>query len=159
MNNCKKCDKSTTNPKFCSRSCANAYNNKHLPKRQLEGNCSVCQTLISRRHKYCKLCRIEKFSAKDISLLDAKYPHHTSARYAKVRDRARRKVINLGWLSCNQCGYDKHIEACHIKPISSYSGETMISEINREENLIALCPNCHWEFDHGLLKLKTKQPN
>jgi predicted HNH restriction endonuclease len=24
----------------------------------------------------------------------------------------------------------------------------MISEINKPENLIILCPNCHWEFDH-----------
>jgi hypothetical protein len=25
--------------------------------------------------------------------------------------------------------------------------------VNSLENLIALCPNCHWELDHGLHSL------
>jgi predicted HNH restriction endonuclease len=25
--------------------------------------------------------------------------------------------------------------------------------VNALDNLVGLCPNCHWEFDHGLLQL------
>lgn len=57
-------------------------------------------------------------------------------------------------LKCSNCGYDKHVEVCHIKSISSFNNESKISEINDISNLILLCPNCHWELDNGILKLK-----
>ena len=50
--------------------------------------------------------------------------------------------------SCEQCGYDKHVEVCHIKPIQSFPSQTAIDIINDISNLIVLCPNCHWEFDN-----------
>jgi predicted HNH restriction endonuclease len=28
-----------------------------------------------------------------------------------------------------------------------------MSDVNNLDNLIALCPNCRWELDHGLLSL------
>lgn len=52
---------------------------------------------------------------------------------------------------CIICGYDKHIEIAHIKSISSFSDDSLISEINDINNLVALCPNHHWEFDNGVL--------
>ena len=52
---------------------------------------------------------------------------------------------------CVICGYDKHIEIAHIKAVSEFSDDTLISEINDISNLVALCPNHHWEFDNGLL--------
>lgn len=51
------------------------------------------------------------------------------------------------------CSYSNHIEIAHIRSVSSFSGETLISEINAPDNLVGLCPNHHWDFDHGLLKL------
>lgn len=36
----------------------------------------------------------------------------------------------------------------------SFSMDSLISEINSLENLIYLCPNCHWEFDNELLIIK-----
>lgn len=57
-------------------------------------------------------------------------------------------------LKCAICGYDKHIEIAHIKAVSEFSDTSLISEINNINNLIALCPNHHWEYDHGLLDLK-----
>lgn len=47
------------------------------------------------------------------------------------------------------CGYDKHVEVCHIKPISEYDLDIKVSEINHKSNIHILCPNCHWEFDNG----------
>lgn len=44
---------------------------------------------------------------------------------------------------CCLCGYDKHIEIAHIKAVSDFSDETLISEINNIDNLVPLCPNHH----------------
>ena len=52
---------------------------------------------------------------------------------------------------CIICGYDKHIEIAHIKAVSEFSDDTLISEINDINNLAPLCPNHHWEFDNGIL--------
>lgn len=54
---------------------------------------------------------------------------------------------------CYVCGYDKHIEIAHIKSVSSFDDETKVSDINNIDNLVALCPNHHWEFDNGLLNI------
>lgn len=71
-----------------------------------------------------------------------------SNTYGAIRWRARQVAKKLGWGSCCQCGYDKHIEIAHKKPISDFEGNTLISVINSESNLLPLCPNCHWEHDH-----------
>ena len=77
--------------------------------------------------------------------------HHQSSAYALVRTRVRAQCKSREQ-KCF-CGYDKHVEVCHIKPISSFSLDTLISMINVESNLRLLCPNHHWEYDHGLLEL------
>lgn len=56
-------------------------------------------------------------------------------------------------LECLICGYDKHVEIAHIKPVSEFDDNSIISEINDINNLIALCPNHHWEYDNGFLKI------
>lgn len=55
--------------------------------------------------------------------------------------------------ACAICGYDKHVEICHKKPVSDFPGTALISEINNLSNMTPLCPNHHWELDNGLLKL------
>ena len=50
----------------------------------------------------------------------------------------------------------QHYEVCHIKGISDHGLDTTIGEINDIHNLIALCPNCHWEMDNGLLECKEE---
>lgn len=54
---------------------------------------------------------------------------------------------------CAKCGYSNHIEIAHIKAVSDFDDSATIAEINSIDNLIALCPNHHWEYDHGILKL------
>ena len=49
---------------------------------------------------------------------------------------------------CICCNYDKHYEVAHIKAVSDFNDDTLISEINDIDNLIALCPNHHWEYDN-----------
>ena len=52
---------------------------------------------------------------------------------------------------CIVCGYDKHYEVAHIKAVSDFDDNALISEINSINNLIALCPNHHWEYDNHML--------
>lgn len=49
---------------------------------------------------------------------------------------------------CIVCKYNKHFEVAHIKAVSDFDDNSLISEINDINNLIALCPNHHWEYDN-----------
>lgn len=69
-------------------------------------------------------------------------------QYTLIRGRARTVARQLNWQSCVKCGYDKHIEVAHVKSITEFDLDTPISIINHPTNLLALCPNCHWEHDH-----------
>jgi predicted restriction endonuclease len=51
------------------------------------------------------------------------------------------------------CGYSKHVEACHIRRIADFPASATVGEINHADNMLVLCPNCHWEFDAGLLSV------
>lgn len=54
---------------------------------------------------------------------------------------------------CAVCGYSNHVEVAHIKAVSEFDDNTTIKEINSIDNIIGLCPNHHWEYDNGILKL------
>ena len=157
------CNKPTNNPKYCSKSCACKNNNRLFPKRKPEGNCYICKNPITNDLKYCTICRkkyIHFNSKKDLTLKEAIYlNHHKSSAFALVRSRARIIIKSLGWTSCFVCGYNKHVEACHITKISDFSLETSINTINLPNNLLALCRNCHWEFDHRLLEISSIKSN
>lgn len=78
------------------------------------------------------------------------YSHH----YAHIRDIARRTYNKSNKpKECIHCGYDKHYEVAHIKAIKDHPKDSKISEVNHIDNLIALCPNCHWELDYGDLDI------
>lgn len=80
------------------------------------------------------------------------------ASYQSARSAVRKHAVAIFQThhktnSCHICGYDRHIQVAHIKSVSSFSGETLISVINDPKNLVGLCPNHHWEFDHGILSV------
>lgn len=150
MVKCKTCGKETKNPKFCSRSCSAIHTNKQFPRRTKEGNCKSCGVKIHSSRTYCKKC----FKRDHIVPDDRTLEYYTyKKKYqinSQVRDLARRFINKSGRpLICQCCLYDKHINVCHIKPISMFDMNTKISVINSNENLLILCPNCHWELDHG----------
>ena len=145
MTYCLNCNTETSNPKFCSQSCSATFTNKSSHKRVRTNKCKRCNTPILSKHVYCSKCR-----QPDMTLNEAmtNYTKHAySAAFNLVRSRARSILIKLKRTICEKCGYTKHFEACHKKPISSFSIDTLISIINDSRNLIPLCPNCHWEFD------------
>ena len=153
MNTCKNCKKQTNNPKFCSRSCSVSYNNKKNPKRKREQYfCKTCDKKVPYRRKYCDECNPQnvdwsKRILKDFTI-NSGYLQH---KYSNIREAAKTiyKKSNRP-NKCERCNYKLHYEICHIKPIYMFDLKTPISIINDPNNLIALCPNCHWEMDNGL---------
>jgi hypothetical protein len=156
-NLCVGCSAETSNPKFCSRSCAAKYNNKEgrSPKRKPEGFCKDCGVPNTKSRSRCRPCYIkwqsDRVLTDNVTLEEAvlRYDkHHPSSAFALVRTRARVIMKRSGRYGvCEWCGYDKHTEACHKKGISEFPPQTLLSEINSPDNLMALCPNCHWEHD------------
>lgn len=54
--NCENCKKETENPKYCSKSCAAIVNNRTIKKRQPQGECFDCGSIIRKSRKYCNKC-------------------------------------------------------------------------------------------------------
>lgn len=171
-NNCIQCSKHTSNEKFCSRSCASTYNNKNFKKYdKIQKPCPMCGETFSNRNKYCENCYESnnfKYNAAnkkiaivaDLTLNEASYTTQDRASlYALVRSRARDVAAKLNYNICKFCGYEIHVEICHIKAISTYSLDTKLSIINAPENLISLCRNHHWELDHGYINISGEKIN
>jgi len=141
-----------TKGNFCSSSCAASFNNKKYPKRHNEGSCVSCNTGISKRKIYCNECLPNKeIDWSNISYLEIRRRYNYQ-KNSLIRMLARRCYRKLGAPKrCAVCGYSKHYNVCHRKPVHSFDPGALISEINDIRNLVALCPNHHWEFDNGLL--------
>ena len=84
----------------------------------------------------------------------------------KTWQSARGAIRKIAWKTymdnnpnptCVICGYDKHVEVAHIQPVAEFDDSATVKEINSIDNLIGLCPNHHWEYDHGLLKLENNK--
>lgn len=163
MNICNNCGSPTKNPKFCCKSCSASFNNKLYPKRKLTKKCSRCNNIV-RNYKslLCEDCFNAYTLSKRESILEntiSEYSNrnciknlHKSSKFAHIRGLARIKFKDLLKLPCANCGYDKHVELCHIIPLRAFPESAKIKEVNSYENLIQLCPNCHWEFDNiGLI--------
>lgn len=145
---CRVCGKETYNSKFCSRSCSVSHSNKVSPKRKSISKCIICEKPTSNRRKYCSdNCNPNIFVA-ECTLEEAELTRGPG-RYSSIRYNARKIYKNSGLpMRCFVCGYNIHVEICHLKPISKFSKNSFISEINSLTNLVPLCPNHHWELDH-----------
>lgn len=73
-----------------------------------------------------------------------------------VRKYAVEMYKNSGLpMSCAICGYDKYVEIAHIKAVHTFDSIIPLSTISNIDNLIALCPNHHYEYDNGLIAKET----
>lgn len=164
MKICEECQKkfipkypSLMKQRFCSRSCSAKHTNSTAKKRPRTKKCKRCGELILAMYTYCPLC-IGKGAhlrsgthLSERSIRDVIY-RVGSNRYGVVRSHAKLVAKDLPKI-CRICRYDKHVEICHIKDISEFPLETKVGVVNSLSNLIFLCPNCHWEFDNGMLKI------
>lgn len=153
---CIHCQKETKNPKFCSRSCSAKTTNK-TPKRKLTKTCNYCDSIV--RNYKSSLCENhwrEKTRNKKEDILNKTLGEcreknkllHASSLHVSIRGYARSWFKDLIEMPCAHCGYDKHVELHHIKSIASFSDDSLVKEVNSKENIIPLCPNCHWEIEN-----------
>ena len=154
--NCINCSCETQNPKFCSKSCSTSYNNKVKPKRLRTTKCKKCENIThSYRHTLCtdhwNNYKENQWKGKTIGEYrnrESVKDKHGSWKHSHIRGLARNWLKHLTKEPCRFCGYDKHVELAHIKALSEFDDNALLSEVNSEENVIPLCPNCHWEFDN-----------
>ncbi len=158
--------------KFCNSSCSATYHNKKRwpqkdAKKQESITCSMCKSeFVYMRgrntrgytRKFCDGCLpiticgpLRGQQTKGQIFANAK--NWQSAR-SGIRAHAKAAYDCSGRENkCAICGYSVHVQIAHIKAVSAFPDEAMLTEINHPDNLIGLCPNHHWEFDHGYLNL------
>ncbi len=153
---------------FCSRSCSTSFNNTKRTKKcqskklccrkNCNNNVDVWTENLCSFHKQN---RIEKLQVGDTTTMGelrntkSVKNQHRSSRHNILGHRARYHLKHLLQEPCFQCGYTRHVELCHIKPLRAFSDEDLVSEANHESNVVPLCPNCHWEMDHDEEMLKS----
>ena len=160
--------------KFCCLTCSASYNNRVHPKRKATptSECYRCGETISlirkstggyRKRKYCDTCLpiinrenarrgnppIETFTYGEVK---QKRYHGGYWSYRNSLTDHARKIYNQSERpkQCHICGYSTIYHVCHLHDIALFPDDTLISEINALDNLVALCPNHHEEFDRGL---------
>lgn len=150
--------------RFCNTSCATSYNNeKRLaagwvsPNRNPKNYCLVCGISIKNsKSNLCQKHRGEKAVIMRGELTKGEltnYNYSSSNKYELIRQNAK-DMMDLRNVErkCSACGYDKHVEVCHVKPIADFPDTAFVKEINSPENIVYLCPNHHWELDNSLLE-------
>lgn len=164
---CLQCGVVTPNPKFCSRSCSASFTNTHQPKRK-KSFIKCCVPDCSNPARWssntrCKEHHLEFKNRKEvkgntpIGIFREKESVSKDRSWINVHIRqfARIHYKHLTEKPCAYCGYSKHVELCHIRPVSTFPDSATVFEVNAANNIIQLCPNCHWELDHGLLNISS----
>ncbi len=158
--------KSKSGKHFCSRSCSAKVVGVGLPRNPpVDRVCKACgktyHTAYGHRSRsFCKECGLngqdwyKNKTLREYQERDSVKVLHVSSRNAHIRNFARSWNKHLKEHPCQNCGYSKHIEFCHIKAVSSFNSDTLLGEVNSSENIVILCRNCHWELDHGDLTLE-----
>lgn len=182
MSECLNCGKEVKN-KYCNVTCQNEHKGKVNKEKyylnpQLCENCGKIIEYEFKRNKFCgHSCSAIKSNSKrptkekkiaEIKILkEAKETlkgqnkgklfelskNWQSARTAIRKDACRIFAKSNKEYKCAICGYTSHVEIAHIKAVSDFDDNSMLIEINDISNLIALCPNHHWEYDNDLIKL------
>lgn len=143
---------------FCDHSCAASHNDRFFPKKKRTRRCKMCGSHdLPITSRFCDKCKDERKRGTRPTdtleqLISRPYlaDRHPSWRFAQIRaiardwNRDRPKV-------CQSCGYSRHVEYAHIRALSNFPVTATLGEINGEANVLVLCRNCHWEFDHKQL--------
>lgn len=165
---CKQCQLETTNANFCSRRCAVTFNNHAKPKRKAKWKMCSCGAQHRCRTLRCSECvtndkitSVEhrrlitgKMTLADVAVRYQQRGIAPSYRHGFVRNHCHEINSHLP-KRCQVCGYDMHVELCHIKAIASFDLTSTLAEINNENNIVVLCRNHHWELDNHVLMIEN----
>ncbi len=145
----------TVRRRFCTRSCAASHNNssavapkkKARPRFCVECGARVATTAPEGSRILCPSCT---------DTLLHRLPHLTHAEASAADQRLHiRQVMADRPRMCAHCGYSVHVETVHLRPAEEFPPGTPLAEINAPSNLVYLCPNHRWEYEHGLISLDS----
>lgn len=138
---CDSCKKETTNPKFCSRSCAAKVNNNLAPKRIAGGSCKTCMVQIRKNRTFCKTCWNRRDQRKNERIQSWK-SGLWSGGSTYLSKTIRSYLLEKSNFSCQKCGFSAFhsVDGKTILEINHINGN---GSDHRPENLEVLCPNCH----------------
>ena len=170
----------TKRKKFCNLSCAASFNNKGKVKNPSGNNglvpvlkekdekilkqsdiakiCPICGNSKNYRAKICKDCYHSQIDIGNNTLgfyiADKKY---LTSKCQEIRRHAR-KIIEKSprdkvCAYCKDIQFNEILEVHHIKGILEFSQDTLLKDINNEDNLIWLCPNHHAMLEKNLIKI------
>lgn len=147
---CAKCDLpfSPKHPtqRFCSSVCRAAYHSKRWSAAN-QKTCTSCGANCKHSSTICKLCQTGSTICRSKTVGDCK-------NSSEIRNFNRSWNKNLISLPCQVCGYSLHVELAHIKPISSFLDDVLLTVVNDPANILVLCRNHHWEQENGFLLLE-----
>jgi hypothetical protein len=163
---CLRCDKpilphegekihETMRRKFCSRSCAASYNNGRTvaPKKKAKLRfCAECGLQVT--WNVAEGARILCDSCAASSLSRLPFLSRDEASGADIRRHVRHVLADRPRV-CAHCGYSRHVETVHLRPIDDFPPDAALATINDPANLAYLCPNHRWEYEHGFISLDS----
>jgi hypothetical protein len=144
MNTCRNCKAETTNPKFCSHSCAATHNNQGVRRHgQPIGNCLLCQQKV----KYGKniYCSVKCQQAHIYKTYIDRWKLGLESGYTAcglISNHIHRYLVETRGEQCEVCGWCERHPLSNKVPIQNHhvDGDWMNC---REDNLKLLCPSCH----------------
>ncbi len=157
---CIVCETMTTGKNFCSIKCRQLYKsnpsigNQEDKKRYCCNSCGKETIFIYFCSNDCR--KSYKKESKKKSIIGVDNRQKFLLTDIEIRSDARLRFSKLKITYCENCSYSKNYQIAHIKAVSSFLDNDFIKDINDLTNLIALCPNCHWEFDHNLMNERER---
>jgi hypothetical protein len=156
--------------KFCNLQCYKKYKVGKSVGRQptptIKRNCQQCGNEFTAhrdkqyrsRKRFCGVCPRTRSTPNPIENLTKHALFEKRKNWQSARGSLRRNAYTAFRrtgqpMACLICGYNNHVQIAHRKAVSSFANDALVSEINSPKNLVALCPNHHWEYDHKLFSL------
>ena len=151
MGKCLQCSRSTTNPKFCSRSCSATYNNSLRVKiaRGYKVKCKNCKTVIYRiPGSHCVVVKRGEVVSNHFcnNSCQAEYSIKLSQKRVRATKEANTSADARRYL------LQKHGHKCAICGRTTWNKEPIPLELDHKNgdstngkisNLRLICPNCH----------------
>ena len=133
--------------KFCSKSWSTSFNNKKIGARHGNPSKQICPECGSKKDfkaKLCHNCNREKIINESCKKPIDKFiinnrKQHPRFKHNRVRVWAKKLMEYWNIEKKCICGYDKHVECCHKKPISEFPLDTPMGIVNGKENPHADC--------------------
>lgn len=128
--------------------------------KMLGRKCQGCDAIVPAKTKrvYCDACIAQGkgrpghriLALTTMAEMFAAWSNNT--RDVSIRAHARKQTKDWPRVcAAPDCRYTHYLETCHLQAVSDFPLTATVGDVNAPQNLVLLCPNHHWDLDHGLL--------